>query len=424
MAALLIGQVSACGPSKFEVVEIASAEVSPNKIGPCEPSIAINRKKPKNLVVGNVLNGVNYSNDGGKTWTNGTLISPYGVWGDPVLLSDTNGHIHYFHLSDPTGKNWKSDSILDRIVCQTSYDGGNSWTEGTYMGLNYPKQQDKEWACLNPETNALYVSWTQFDKYKSEHPDDKSHIMFSQSLDGGITWESALQISQHGGNCLDDSKTAEGAVPAVGINGEIFVVWSRNDSLWLSTSLDGGNSFAPETFVTTQPGGWSFAVEGIRRCNGFPVLVVDRSNGPSRGKLHLNWADQRFGYTEVFYASSSDGGKTWSDPKTISGDVKGDRFFTWMNIDQNNGNLYAVYYDRRNHSDSQTDVYLSYSKDAGESWKEVRISQKSFSPSTSFFFGDYNHIDVFEGKIYPVWTAMEDGRLKIYIALIDDKQLK
>jgi hypothetical protein len=421
---LICSGIAAFSQSPFPVIEVISAPVAPQKIGPCEPSVAINRKNPENLVIGNVLNGYHYSFDGGMTWSNHTLTSPYGVWGDPVLISDTNGYFHYFHLSDPTGRNWKSDSILDRIVCQTSIDGGKTWSDGTYMGLNYPKQQDKEWACLDPATNNIYVSWTQFDKYKSPDPNHKSHIMFSRSADGAQNWSEAKPISVHGGGCMDDSRTAEGAVPAVGPDGEVYVVWARNDSLWFTTSHDQGKTFHPETFITTQPGGWSFSLPGIRRCNGFPVVVADCSNGPNRGTIYLNWSNQHNGYTEVWFSASADGGKTWRTPQKISGDTtKTHRFFTWMNIDRQNGNLYAVYYDRRAYDDARTDVYLAWSKDGGNNWKEKRISEKPFTPSTKYFFGDYNHIDVFRGKIYPVWTAMEDDKLKIYISLIDEEKL-
>jgi hypothetical protein len=46
-------------------------------------------------------------------------IEPYGVWGDPCIITDGNGRVYYFHLSDPEGTNWSSDQILDRMVCQT-----------------------------------------------------------------------------------------------------------------------------------------------------------------------------------------------------------------------------------------------------------------------------------------------------------------
>ncbi len=99
--------------------------------GPCEPSIVINPKNPKNIIAGSILNRVHHSKDGGKTWTNFPLKSKtHGVFGDPCLIADKDGRVYYFHLSDPSGKGWANPSILDRIVCQTSTDGGKTWNEG------------------------------------------------------------------------------------------------------------------------------------------------------------------------------------------------------------------------------------------------------------------------------------------------------
>ena len=52
---------------------------------------------------------------------------------------------------------------------------------------------------------------------------DHSRILFSKSTDGGENWSEPLKISQFEGDCEDDDNTTEGAVPAIGPNGEIYV---------------------------------------------------------------------------------------------------------------------------------------------------------------------------------------------------------
>jgi hypothetical protein len=37
--------------------------------------------------------------DGGFTWSKQALYSPWGVWGDPCIITDTSGRFFYFHLS-------------------------------------------------------------------------------------------------------------------------------------------------------------------------------------------------------------------------------------------------------------------------------------------------------------------------------------
>ena len=211
--------------------------MSKNTLGPCEPSICIDPTNPNNIVAGSVLNYVHTSNDGGFTWNTKELKSEFGVWGDPSIVADNNGDFYYFHLSDPDGTNWKSKRILDRIVMQKSTNKGTTWSPGTSIGLNKPKQQDKQWAAINPKTNDLYVTWTEFDKYSSTDDKDKSRILFSKSTNKGDSWSKPLAISTHEGDCKDDDYTTEGSVP-VSDGENIYTSWSFDKKIWFNKSSD------------------------------------------------------------------------------------------------------------------------------------------------------------------------------------------
>lgn len=390
--------------------------------GPCEPSIAMNPNDISNLVVGTVLDRAYHSHDGGKTWKSQRLSSPYGVWGDPVVISDTKGNFYYFHLSFPSGKgDWDSDK-LDRIVCQKSSDGGVSWSEGVFAGLNPPKDQDKEWAVVDPENNNIYLTWTQFDVYGSEDPEHHSNIMFSRSTDDGESWSSAIPINQYPGNCLDDDQTTEGAVPAVGPNGEVYVTWAYDEKIYFDRSLDQGKTWQDQDIqVAQQPGGWDQSIPGLGRANGMPVALCDLSDGPFHGTVYINWADQSGGQdnTDIWMASSSDGGLNWSGPVKVNDDQTGrHQFFPWAAIDQTTGYIYVVFYDRRNFEDDTTEVYLATSTDGGKTFTNEKISRQSFMPNPDVFFGDYNNIVAHQGSVRPVWTQVEGEVLSLWTALI------
>ncbi|MCS6918025.1 MAG: sialidase family protein [Chitinophagales bacterium] len=385
---------------------------------PNEPAIWINPKNTQHLVAGANLNNVYVSFDGGLTWQQSTLTSSYGVWGDPCLITDTAGHFYFFHLSNPPNGNW-----IDRIVCQKSTDGGLTWTNGTYMGLNGARAQDKEWAVVDPATNAIYVTWTQFDDYGSSNPNDSSVILFSRSLDGGLTWSPAVRINKVAGNCIDSDDTAEGAVPAVGPNGEIYVAWSNRDTIYFDRSLDGGITWMEHDLVISeQPGGWDYKIPGIYRCNGLPVTKCDLSGGPYHGTIYVNWTDQRNGIhdTDVFLSKSTDGGLTWSAPVRVNDDTtQRHQFFSWMDIDQVTGHIYIVFYDRREHSNQNTDVYLAVSTDGGETFTNQKISNSPFNPSASVFFGDYTNISAQNGTVAAIWTRMDGLSTSIWAAVLN-----
>ena len=297
--------LSATGFAQFQNVLISSSN------SPEEVSICINPKNPNQVVAGANINNVYHSTNGGLSWAVGTLSDPTnGVYGDPCIFTDTAGNFYFIHLADPPAGNW-----VDRIVCAKSTNGGTTWSNGTYTGLNGTKVQDKAWTAVNPVTNEIYVTWTQFDVYNSSATTDSSIILFSKSTDGGATWSTPKRISKNAGDCIDSDNTVEGAIPAVGPNGEIYVVWTGPNGIVFNKSLDDGNTWLPqETFVTTMPGGWDYNITGLSRCNGLPITLCDLSNGPNRGTIYINWTDQRNGTTDtdVFLIKSTARGSTWS----------------------------------------------------------------------------------------------------------------
>jgi len=383
-----------------------------------EPSIAINPKNQGQLVAGSNMDLFYASVDGGLTWQEGHLTSSYGVYGDPCLVADTAGNFYYFHLSNPSSGTW-----IDRIICQKSTDGGLTWSDGTYMGLNGTKAQDKEWAVVDPQTNNIYVTWTQFDVYGTSNPADSSIILFSKSTDEGLTWSPAKRISRVAGDCVDSDNTDEGAVPAVGPNGEIYVAWAGPVGLVFNRSLDqGGTWMDTNVFVSDIPGGWDYAIPAVSRTNGLPVTCCDLSQGSYRGNIYINWSDQRNGLTDtdIWFTKSTDGGLTWSTRKRVNDDPAGKhQFFTWMTVDQKTGYIYFVFYDRRGYSNNSTDVYMAVSRDGGETFYNFKVSESPFTPTPGVFFGDYTNITAYNNVVRPIWTRLENGELSVWTAIVD-----
>jgi len=394
---------------------------------PNEPCIAINPKNPAQLVAGSNINNVYLSTDTGHTWQTDFLGSPYGVWGDPVITTDTTGDFYFFHLSAPSNSHLAPD-WLDRIVCQKMSNMSGAWSPGTYTGLNGNKDQDKEWVAVDRQNNRIYMSWSQFDLYGSTAPGDSSNILFSFSSDAGSSWSTPQRINELAGDCIDEDNTVEGAVPAVGPNGEVYIAWTGPAGIVFDRSLDGGQTWLPQDIpVTNMPGGWDFTVPGLNRCNGLPFTVCDLSGGPHHGTIYINWSDQRNGpnNTDVWLVKSTDGGDTWSAPFRVNDDnsISAHQFLSSMTVDQTTGYLYVLFYDRRNYTDDKTDVYLAYSTDGGASFINKKISTSPFTPFSNIFFGDYTYIAAHGNIIRPIWGRMDMGMQSVLTAIIDTASL-
>jgi hypothetical protein len=416
----------------FSIVfsETASAQYqnirvsTPGSTDPEEVSIAINPTNPLNLAAGANIRYYYYSTNGGQNWTQGTLSSTYGVWGDPCVVYDALGNLYFGHLSNPTSPGY----WIDRIVVQKSTNGGVNWNAGAGIGFSPPrKNQDKEWLIADmtnsPYRHNLYVSWTEFDLYGSASTTDSTRILFSRSTDAGITWSTPVRLSDRAGDCIDEDNTVEGAVPAVGPNGDVYTAWSGPIGIMFDKSTDGGVTWGRDVLVSNQPGGWDFMIAGINRCNGMPITVCDVSNSPYRGTIYVNWSDQRNGLTntDVFISKSTDGGTTWSPARMVNDDLTtAQQFFTWMTIDQTTGYVYTVFYDRRGTQGNATDVYVARSTDGGETFTNFKVSQSSFTPTSSVFFGDYTGIAAHDRKIYPIWMRLDGSALSVWTAIIND----
>jgi hypothetical protein len=242
-------------------------------------------------------------------------------------------------------------------------------------------------------------------------------------MNGGQSWSPPKRISRRAGDCLDSDNTVEGAVPAVGPNGEIYVSWAGPLGLIFNRSFDEGVTWNDTNiFVTDIPGGWDFPIPGISRANGMPITCCDISSGPYAGNLYINWSDQRNGSsdTDIWFVRSTDGGLTWCAPKRVNDDPPGKhQFFTWMTVDQVTGFIWFIFYDRRERTGNLTDVYMAVSRDGGETFQNFRVSDSPFNPNSGIFFGDYTCIAAHGNIVRPIWTRLQNTALSLWTAQVD-----
>ncbi|HJT26962.1 MAG TPA: hypothetical protein VJ784_06070 [Pyrinomonadaceae bacterium] len=413
----------------------------PNAINPAEVSIAINPKNPDNMIAASFQTGrppqpragsYHYVTfDGGKTWKTVSTPNPTNlVQGDDVLAFSNDGVAYHAHLSFDGIRLARPVRAENGMIVNVSKDGGNTWSDGT-AAINHVNTvipfEDKPGLIVDNAPGSrfkgqVYLAWTRFDVYGSADPEHRSQIYFTRSTDQGQTFSIPFRISDTGGDCLDSDNTVEGAVPAVGPKGEVYIVWAGPLGLVFDKSTDGGLTFGKDKVIGDIPGGWDFGIPGLNRANGMPVTGVDLSNGPNKGTLYVNWIDARNGDPDVFVMSSRNGGETWTAPVRVNDDALKNgkaQFFTWMAIDPADGSVNIVFYDRRDGNGTETGLTLARSVDGGRTFVNHKIDLPLFSANERAFFGDYSSISAIGGRVVPAFMHFvnDGGNLAISVAL-------
>src|ERR1044071_1040239 len=245
--------ITSASVSAQQVVRITE----PDAINPAEVTIAINPKNPDNMIAASFQTGnppkpragsYHYVTfDGGKTWKTVSTPNPKNlVQGDDVLAFSNDGVAYHAHLSFDGIRLARPVRAENGMIVNVSKDGGNTWSNGT-GAVNHVNTvipfEDKPGLIVDNAPGSRfksqgYLAWTRFDVYGSADPEHHSQIYFSRSTDQGQTFTMPIRISDTGGDCLDGDNTVEGAVPAVGPNGEVYVVWAGPLGLVFDKSLD------------------------------------------------------------------------------------------------------------------------------------------------------------------------------------------
>ena len=230
------------------------------------------------------VQGYGYTVNGGATWTDGGVpprTLPITAWtSDPsVAVNEKTGDFYYNGL---TSNGTTANGVA---VARGHFQAGTFvWDANTVVasGPNSTNGFDKQWIAADSSNGNVYVTWTLFTTTGST-------IFFSRSTNNGATWSAPLQISGSWENGL-----VSGSRPAVGPNGEVYVVYSAigpvdADSIKVAKSTNGGVSFSPSVVGMTVYDNYFDGAPGFNRPRAvtFPSVAVDRSTGPNRGRVYL-----------------------------------------------------------------------------------------------------------------------------------------
>ena len=386
-----------------------------------EPEIAVNPHNDMNAVVAfkdwrdgkkQVYLGATF--DGGKTWSNqlapGVRDLQIADESDPVVVFGADG-VAYASLLAYNGAD-------EGTYVTRSSDGGATWSRVVAAWRGGKGSSDKDWMAIDtnpasPYYNRLYVTWS--NEYVVRY-------FGAYSTNGGASWSIPTQLGNNetlvsipvvlpNGNVLvtmyGDGTTAITEVKST----DGGVSWSAEKPIAdlaevnCGTGCDRGNSVENWRTITMQ------------------AVAVDKHNG----NVYMVWEDSRNDATngyDIYYSRSTDSGDTWSSPIRLNDDPAGRRIDqTEPTIAvAPDGTVYVAWMDKRDDpSNLLLNLYYTSSSDGGKTWlPDTRLSTASsdynvgIAADAGNAAGDYMGISAAGNAVWIVWTDTRNQREDIY----------
>ena len=380
-----------------------------------EEVIAINPLNPQNVLAGQNDSrigfnhcGYDFSNDGGKTW--GDMLPP--LWqfilkdghtgdfcSDPTVAFDSVGNAYIggllIDINSPANAliAMKSNAGINGAFYHSPVAGPFQTYSDTPVGVitndNDPNvADDKPLITADSHVSSLkknnvYATYTRFAN-TAFGVGGNSPIVFSQSVDGGATWSTPVEISgasssfcvafsgESNPNACDQD---QGSDPFVGSDGTVYVTFGNGNTIGVGSnqilmvscpaSADCSNvaswhgPFRVQVITDTQPVcpsiGRQCLPPNTYRLDDFVEISGSVDNA---GRLYVVFADFRNGKAncmgasaappcddDVFYTFSTDHGVTWSAARQIT-PAGSAQWQPWSVVSPDGSKLYAAYYDR------------------------------------------------------------------------------
>jgi hypothetical protein len=232
------------------------------------------------------------SDDGGQTFVGPITTANVGPAETGLGGGDTD------IKTDKTGTVYQDDLWLGDDSMSFSTDKGRTWIGSPVSHIR--PIDDRAWLAYSKDEDAMYMTY-----------DGESGIYLDKALLGTPAGPAATLVFQQetlvennvnrlcvcppGSLTVDDSRA--GATPYV------YDVFAAGDGVRVYRSDDGGLTFTHSTIPNS----------GVNPTRSFPVSAVD-----AVGNLYVAWTNTVNGSMDVFFASSTDHGRTWQGPFNAS----------------------------------------------------------------------------------------------------------
>ena len=409
-------------------VDVSNAPGSQN-----EPAIAVDPSDPNVLIASsNSLvspQAVYTSIDAGVSWSAQAVPSdrPNGIClGDPALTIDTRGREYFAFLRDEPCGGEDATGLL--VATRTGPHGVWDVPDESIAGRMRPHESnDKptitaDTSAGSPYQDRVYVAWARA-------VDSEIHrIVVSHSDDGGSSWSAPTVV---------DSSAVDSGYPSIatGPGGEVYVAWHpfEEDRTVIAASFDGGEHFGPKQPIDIKRersschGSWPIPAQARRCVRPNPIVSVDGSTGPYRGRVYVTYENRAGDRTQRVYIAAFDraltpllgapaGRRLAITTRRKPVRYRTDQFWPASAVDAASGTLWACFYDTAGDRTRRLTWFsCTRSTNGGSTWSPIGRVATVPSDATGawvspFQYGDYEGLAVRNGLAHPVWTDTRLGR--------------
>jgi hypothetical protein len=253
------------------------------------------------------------SDDGGESWSEpidvaNSFEGDEEIFGSdvPMLVVDPDGTVFGFAKERPRRAAEGAATPVSRLFMFKSTDGGQNWTTSVFSAG--AESLDNPAVAVDPNNGNLYVVYSsRGQENEEEEPASPSEVYFLASTDGGETWSEPINITDD-----DPTNAADQYHPGISVadNGRIDLAWHdfRNDPFFVPGELGDMGSAVSQRYwdvyyaSSTNAGGTWSANTRVTNPSIDGKLGTTFNNFDIRGPMgiastdnaaYVTWADSR-----------------------------------------------------------------------------------------------------------------------------------
>ena len=324
---------------------------------------------------------------------------------EPAIAAAPNGDVYVVWV------NHRAKNEADVMIARFTSDGHQQSSVAqvnSMPGSATAWRGDPPTISVAPD-NTVFVGWTASDESESGHA---TVLYVSASRDRGQTFGPPVKVN-------DDSRPAVHGMHslAVGQDGRIYVAWldERNitpmpmKDIQMDPSKSGHHMESNRElfFASSTDGGRTFSANERIAKDVCPCCKTALAIGPN-GQLYLSWRQVLAGDFRHIAISSSTDGKSFSKPVIVSDDqwvLKGCPV-SGAGLSVNaGGKLRVLWYAGA--ENAQQGIYWSESLDGGKSFSQRKLLAPGFARSTPVLVSDRSSSPI------AIWEASGDGKSEV-----------